>query len=340
MCEGGGKSGLHPFAARWVERLAEQRRQHQGAGPVGGHGVVLDALRVIGVVGVSHDFRADPIDAPVSLRRRQIVPAVTDTHSGNKTRPVPTAVLVFGLAVHGLRFGELRRPLCRVVLAGFAAEGLDTPHQHAQPRVHRGQTRGAFIDHGLHVRLRRRRIEANVSPRRLAWLCLWVRNFGARRVGNSVLADIHAMDREAPQAVVFALLLFRRQRREMVVEERVDAGREQAELEIRNRRLQIALPVRQGVRVLAFHLVKLVVSAHRRDHAARPPHLLLAHETAAIRNDVIADAKEHQQPFAGRVRIGGRHARDDSGEGCVVAAAQDVDENSFQPFQFLLSDLE
>ena len=53
----------------------------------------------------------------------------------------------------------------------FSEEGLHTPHQHAKPRVHRGQTRGAFIDHGLHVRLRRRRLEANVAPWRIARLC-------------------------------------------------------------------------------------------------------------------------------------------------------------------------
>jgi hypothetical protein len=105
---------------------------------------------VIGVDGVPHDLRAYRIDAPVSLRRRHLVPAVADANNGNKIWSVTAALLWSGFAVHGLRFGELRRPLCGVVLAGSAAEGLDTPYQHAKPGFHGRQTRGAFIDHVLH----------------------------------------------------------------------------------------------------------------------------------------------------------------------------------------------
>ena len=71
------------------------------------------------------------------------------------------------------------------------------------------------------------------------------------------------MDGEAPQAIVFVLLLLRRQRREMLIEERVDARSERPKLKVGDRCFQIMPAVLQGVRLLAFHLVDLMVCAER-----------------------------------------------------------------------------
>ena len=58
--------------------------------------------------------------------------------------------------------------------------------------------------------------------------------------------------------------------------------------------------------------------------------LALARHSAAIHDDVVADAEQHQERFAGGVRIGGRDARHDGGECGVVAATQDVDEKRIE----------
>ena len=100
---------------------------------------------------MAHDFRAHDIDAPVSLPRSHLVPVVANADGRNKTRGTPATVVMAGLAVHRLRFGKLRGPLRRVVFPAFALEGMETPDQHAQARVHRAVGLRPLIDHRLHI---------------------------------------------------------------------------------------------------------------------------------------------------------------------------------------------
>lgn len=145
--------------------------------------------------------------------------------------------------------------------------------------------------------------------------------------GRGVIANVHAVEGEPPDAIVIRLPFNGREGLPMLVENLPDAVAMGRQLQVESQCFEVELPVGERIGRLAFSVVDCVIGTNVWEHSAqRTGALSFADQTCFVESDDIATREQRDTRCACEAWVCGRNAGNNAGNAHVVRVTEELQE--------------